>query len=105
MFQYASRCFPSLDDDRIKNLLSNLHITYTGKDYTFEATDAIDIRQLDEFSRKHYPMCMRHLHEVLRSTHHLKHASRLQLGFFIKCIGTKYLINQTFLHSSDFSII
>lgn len=78
-----------MDDDRINFLLSNLHTTYTGQDFSYVPTDAVDIRQLDTFSRKHYPICMRHLHEVLRSTHHLKHNGRLQYGFFIKAIGKK----------------
>jgi DNA primase large subunit len=39
---------------------------------------------VDELSRKHFPICMRNLHENLRRDHHLKHYGRLQYGLFLK---------------------
>lgn len=46
--------------------------------------DGITAEMVDEIARKHYPMCMRHLHEGLRRDRHLKHFGRLQYGLFLK---------------------
>lgn len=39
---------------------------------------------VDDVARKHFPMCMRHLHDTLRKDKHLKHYGRLQYGLFLK---------------------
>ncbi|XP_030756767.1 DNA primase large subunit-like [Sitophilus oryzae] len=88
---YMSHRIANLDDERLSDLLCNLHNTYTGKDYvTGQNKDAVNIACLDEYSKKHFPLCMRHMHEVLTSTHHLKHNGRLQYGLFLKGIGVLY---------------
>ena len=46
--------------------------------------DEITADMVDEFSRRHFPMCMRHLHDSLRRDKHLKHFGRLQYGLFLK---------------------
>lgn len=75
------------DDERFTNLVKNLHTSYTGKDYTVSKTANIPIESLDSLSKKSYPMCMRVIHESLRSKHHLKHGGRMQYGLFLKGIG------------------
>lgn len=86
-----SHRLPNVDDERITDLLCNLHLTYTGKEYVAgENKDAINPADLDEFSKKHYPLCMRHLHEGLKANHHLKHGGRLMYGLFVKAIGVLY---------------
>ncbi|KAK9890848.1 hypothetical protein WA026_012194 [Henosepilachna vigintioctopunctata] len=87
----ANHRLPSLDDDRINTFLLNLYNSYTGKDYsTPNSEKEIDIRNLDNYSKKHFPLCMKHLHETLRASHHLKHDSRLQYGLFLKAIGVRF---------------
>ncbi|CAH0548532.1 unnamed protein product [Brassicogethes aeneus] len=82
---------PNLDDDRINSLLSNIHNTYTGQNYTVQTdTEAINPAEIDNYSKKHFPMCMRTIHDVLRTAHHVKHFSRLQYGLFLKGIGLIY---------------
>lgn len=82
---------PHLDDDRIENLLSHIHTAYIGKNYDVdESKNPIMIDNLDKYSRKHFPMCMRHIHEVFKIEHHLKHQCRLQYGLFLKGIGVTF---------------
>lgn len=77
-----------MDDDRISSLLNNIHTLYTHDyGYTEGDKDAVNIAHLDMYAQKHYPLCMRNLHEALRSKHHLKHHGRLQYGFFLKALG------------------
>lgn len=73
-------------DERLVNLLKGLHQSYSGNDYTSDKA-AVPIETLDALSVKSFPLCMRQLHEQLRSAHHLRHGGRLQYGLFLKGIG------------------
>lgn len=75
------------NDDRIVNIIKNLHTSYIGKDYTISKDADVPIESLNQLSLKSYPPCMRMCHDSLRSTHHLKHFGRLQYGLFLKGIG------------------
>lgn len=75
------------NDERISSVLSSLHTSYTGKDYTFAKNSDVPIESLDTLSTKSFPICMKTVHEDLRAKHHLKHASRMQYGLFLKGIG------------------
>lgn len=46
--------------------------------------DEIRAEMIDDLAKKHFPMCMRNLHECLVRDHHLKHFGRLQYGLFLK---------------------
>jgi DNA primase large subunit len=49
--------------------------------------DKISLKDLDYYSKKSFPPCMKTLHSALKNHHHLKHYGRLQLGLFIKSLG------------------
>lgn len=92
MLQKACRWLPNVDDDRLNDILKNIHISYTGVDYstTNEDKNTINIALMDVYAKNNFPMCMRHIHTILRSSHHLKHFCRLQYGLFLKGIGLLY---------------
>lgn len=87
----ASLRIPSLDDDRITSFLLSVNNAYIGKDYATPTNSKdLDPILLDSHSKKHYPMCMRHIHETLKENHHLKYQCRLHYGLFLKGIGLSY---------------
>lgn len=77
-----------MDDDRLNSLLNNLHHTYTGKAYVAESEkESINPANIDIYAKQNYPLCVQHMHGVLKATHHLKHRCRLLYGLFLKGIG------------------
>lgn len=48
------------------------------------STDEIKADMVDGLAKKHFPMCMRTLHDALQRDNHLKHFGRLQYGLFLK---------------------
>ncbi|RDB19875.1 DNA primase large subunit [Hypsizygus marmoreus] len=92
--ELTARSLPRLDEDtRLVPILDNLSqgflagvpSEWTGSG---ESTgDEIKAEMVDELSKKHFPLCMRTLHENLRRDHHLKHFGRLQYGLFLKVLG------------------
>lgn len=84
----ATKLLPDVqNDERVSGILSSLHTSYTGKDYTFAKNAAIPIESLDTLSQKSYPICMRLIHENIKDKHHAKHDARMQYGLFLKGIG------------------
>lgn len=108
------RSLPELEDDhRIRRLLNDFDKRYTGQDLNAlqsKSTGTISLEMMDgvkllecvklnlfewnkkrfflvQLSKQSFPLCMRHLHDTLRSTHHLKHGGRIQYGLFVKGIG------------------
>jgi len=83
---------PRLDEDsRLIPVLENLSQGFiagisTEWSNTTGPGSASEIKaeMVDNLARKHFPMCMRSLHENLRRDHHLKHFGRLQYGLFLK---------------------
>ncbi len=89
--EMTEKALPPIDeDDRIKPIVEGLgkgFLTGISSEYAYgdEATpgDAITPDMVDDLSR-HWPLCMRNLHDALKRDHHLKHFARLQYGLFLK---------------------
>ncbi|KAF9453209.1 DNA primase, large subunit [Macrolepiota fuliginosa MF-IS2] len=91
----TARLIPRLDEDsRLIPVLDNLSqgfVAGVASEWT-NATEPgssgeIRAEMVDDLAKKHFPMCMRSLHENLRRDNHLKHFGRLQYGLFLKVLG------------------
>ena len=88
--QMTAKALPRMDEDtRLEPILDNLSqgfIAGIGSEWgASESTgEGIRAEMVDELAQKHFPMCMRNLHENLKRNHHLKHFGRLQYGLFLK---------------------
>ena len=94
LFQTTCRSLPQVeDDDRLMRHLQDFDKRYTGNDYNNQKKSGpgieITSNMIDGLSTKSFPLCMRQMHDSLRTNHHLKHGSRLQYGLFLKAAGLK----------------
>jgi len=87
-----TKCFQKFnvicDDERFGAFIKYLHQSYMGKNYSVsENMSTLTINNIDQASKDSFPLCMKRLHVVLRSEHHLKHQARQQYGLFLKGAG------------------
>ena len=89
----TSRALPRLDeDDRLLPVLDHLSISFLAgvtSQYTLKPEgevggELITAEMIDELAKRHFPACMRTLHDSLRDKKHLKHFGRLQYNLFLK---------------------
>ncbi|KZT11217.1 DNA primase large subunit [Laetiporus sulphureus 93-53] len=92
--EMTAKALPRLDEDtRIVPILDNLSqgflagVSSEWSTATSSSAGEITADMIDDLARKHFPLCMRNLHETLRREHHLKHFGRLQYGLFLKVLG------------------
>ena len=81
-----------LKDERLRGLLLGLSNPSQIDFNFFEAKapadgDKIKLSDLDFYSKKSFPPCMKQLYMVVKNKHHAKHYGRLQLGLFLKGLG------------------
>lgn len=48
---------------------------------------SINIDDIEDICKKHYPPCMRHMHENLKKDNHLRHQARIYYGAFLRSGG------------------
>jgi DNA primase large subunit len=109
----TAKALPRMDEDtRLEPILDNLSqgfIAGIGSEWGADENTGEGIRaeMVDELAHKHFPMCMRNLHENLKRNHHLKHFGRLQYGLFLKVtscvVGRPGLVNTG--HTTGFRFI
>lgn len=85
----TARALPRLDEDRLTPILDHLAQGFTlgiSSEYSSapDSGEAVTADMIDDLARKHFPLCMRMLHNNLREDSHLKHQGRLQYGLFLK---------------------
>jgi DNA primase large subunit len=86
----TAKALPRMDEDtRLEPILDNLSqgfIAGIGSEWGANENtgDGIRAEMVDDLAHKHFPMCMRNLHDNLKRNHHLKHFGRLQYGLFLK---------------------
>ncbi|KAF9264810.1 DNA primase, large subunit [Marasmius fiardii PR-910] len=93
--QMTAKALPRLDEDnRLLPILNNLSqgfVAGVSSDWvapTHEGGEGeIRADMVDEIAQKHFPLCMRNLHQNLRKDRHLKHFERLTYGLFLKVLG------------------
>lgn len=94
---------PRMDEDtRLVPILNNLsHGFLAGvpSEWTSHSADEIRADMIDDLARKHFPMCMRNLHECVVRDRHLKHYGRLQYGLFLKVRQWFGRLSEQLIHS------
>ncbi|XP_076245960.1 DNA primase large subunit [Calliopsis andreniformis] len=75
------------DDERITNIFSMLSKFFNAQNFRYDSHRQVFISELDELSKTSYPLCMRVLHEALKTNHHLTNGGRVQYCLFLKGIG------------------
>ncbi|XP_031835959.1 DNA primase large subunit [Nomia melanderi] len=86
--EYAKNYLVNIsDDERLMSFLKSLPGSFSGMTRVVWTTNNTPVDKLDELSKTSYPLCMRTLHEALRTHHHLRNSGRIQYGLFIKGIG------------------
>jgi DNA primase large subunit len=89
----TARALPRLDeDDRLSPILAHLSRSFAAPEATYDSSSSLpshlqpNAANVDALSA-HFPLCMSHLHNTLKSTAHLKHYGRLQYTLFLKGLG------------------
>ncbi|KAK7400033.1 hypothetical protein VNO78_11232 [Psophocarpus tetragonolobus] len=73
---------------RLTPIVEALSSSYLGPDYSQSRENAdISLKDIEQFAKSSFPLCMRHLFDKLKEDHHLKHGGRMQLGLFLKGVG------------------
>ena len=89
LLQATSKALPKLDeDDRLIPVLSQLSMGFVAgvsNEYSLNPDmEVVTAAMVDQLAQKHFPLCMRNLHDALRKDKHLRHFGRQQYNLFLK---------------------
>ncbi|KAJ8687034.1 hypothetical protein QAD02_022828 [Eretmocerus hayati] len=76
-----------VDDERLQAFFKSLPEYFSGMTKVIWSSETTPISMLDDLSQSSYPLCMRIMHEHLKTNHHLRNVGRMQYGLFLKGIG------------------
>lgn len=91
--EHTAKMLPRMDEDtRLVPILNNLSqgfLVGIPSEWSSAPSSGDEIRaeMIGDMAKKHFPLCMRNLHECLTRDRHLKHFGRLQYGLFLKVLG------------------
>ncbi|KAI6045414.1 DNA primase, large subunit [Pisolithus marmoratus] len=91
--EHTAKMLPRMDEDtRLVPILNNLSQGFLAgipSEWSNAPSSGDEVRaeMIDDMAKKHFPLCMRNLHECLTRDRHLKHFGRLQYGLFLKVLG------------------
>lgn len=96
----TARLLPRLDEDtRLIPILNNLSQGFLAGISSEWANasgstsgNEIKAEMVNDLAKKHFPLCMRTLHESLQKDNHLKHFGRLQYGLFLKASSRLFVM-------------
>lgn len=95
----TNRAMPQMDEDtRLTPIIDHLSqgfLAGIASDWQYDEGDdttKLWAEQVDECAKKHWPLCMRSIHDQLKKDHHVKHYGRLYYTLFLK--GMKLDINE-----------
>jgi len=71
----------------VKNVNFTLHTLGTAELLSTISFGYYELWFVFQYARTSFPLCMRQMHEIFRTEHHLKYGARQQYGLFIKGIG------------------
>lgn len=74
-------------DERLTSFLGSLRGCSSNTAPVVWSSTTTPVQKLDELSKTSYPLCMRTLHDTLKTQHHLRNSGRIQYGLFLKGIG------------------
>lgn len=88
---WIKRMLPTnIKEDRLNNFLRNIPLVTPDYKKISDRRVKLNLENIDDIVKVHFPLCMKTIHSVLRNDHHLKYDCKMQYGIFLKWVGLSY---------------